>query len=411
MRINWFIKKVFQYLNILILVIYSGTLYGLREIGLSSIVDRKNLIVYIGFYYSILYLLLYTIKKGGRLIKNNILILLFCTFIIFISIFFNNTSYVLRENFLLIGTILYVMYLVINYEFEKLMRMFYKSQVIVTISNIIFTIIYPQFGKMMYDGELVWRGLFGHKNSLAVNMAFGIILSYSIYSISHKKGDKVFTMLNMKLSFIVLLLTNSLTSLVIVILSYIILQLYKKQCFKINPIKLLLLVNIIIYGFVFLGNKYNDLFMRVFGRDLSLTGRVDIWEVIIDLILKKPLTGYGYGGIWYEDSLLQNYIWSKTFIGMEGSHNGFLEWALQIGIIGMILFIIVLSSMGKKTMRIKKINPILFSISIQYTVYLLIFYITEKITSPITYQFLFLIIIIVATNQELYKAARIKERQ
>ena len=42
MRINWFIKKVFQYLNILILVIYSGTLYGLREIGLSSIVDRKN---------------------------------------------------------------------------------------------------------------------------------------------------------------------------------------------------------------------------------------------------------------------------------------------------------------------------------------------------------------------------------
>lgn len=409
---NKFLMTIFlKYLNIITFIVYSGTLYGLRYIGLAYIPDYKNLLLYLMFLISVMYIYIYILKRGINILRENIILTIFCMFIIIISsLFYNNNPNVLKSCFLLFGLLMYSIFLSLNYSYKSFINMLFTSQVMVTVGNFLFTLFYPQFGKMIYEGNLVWKGLFGHKNSLAISMAFGIILSYTVYKFSKSKLRKLISIINIVGAFLLLMLSGSMTSLIIVIASYIFYKVYKIFNIKINPVAILLCINIIVYSVVMLGQKYNDLFMRIFNRDLTLTGRVDIWKVIINLIKYKPLVGYGYGGVWNERSSIQQYIWSKTFIGMETTHNGFLEWAFQVGVIGLFLFLIVIFIMGKKIIKIKEKNEMLFLISVQYMVYLLIFYITEVVVSPTGYQLFMLITLNVYLNKECKKIKKYRSK-
>ena len=237
-------------------------------------------------------------------------------------------------------------------------------------------------------------------------MSFAILIAGVIYKIYTKRLKKILSIVSIFLSGLLLVGTGSVTSIVIVIITITIYKLYINLKIKINPVGVLFIIHAIFYGIIFLGRKYNDIFLSIFNRDLTLTGRTDIWEVIVELIKIKPIIGYGYGGIWYEGSIIKNYIWNRTFIGMEGAHNGFLEWALQIGILGLIAFIIMILSMGYKLIKLKNKDEFVFRVGIQYIVYILIFYITEKVTSPTSYQILMLFIIIIMVSKEYNKSIR-----
>ena len=87
---------------------------------------------------------------------------------------------------------------------------------------------------------------------------------------------------------------------------------------------------------------YLDTFLEFFKRGqndelfLSLTGRVGWWAAGWQSFLQQPLTGYGFG------------VGSRvvfTDLGRAGTayiHNGFLEVALGVGIIGFALWFVML---------------------------------------------------------------------
>ena len=88
--------------------------------------------------------------------------------------------------------------------------------------------------------------------------------------------------------------------------------------------------------------SYLDTFLEFFRRGqtdelfLSLTGRVDWWLAGLNTFLQQPLTGFGYG------------VGSRVvFTDLERGgtafiHNGFLEVALGVGIIGFALWLVML---------------------------------------------------------------------
>ena len=66
-----------------------------------------------------------------------------------------------------------------------------------------------------------------------------------------------------------------------------------------------------------------------FGRDATLTDRVDIWRSLLPMAMQRPLLGSGYGGFW----TLEN---KANLIAGEG-HNGYLDVLLDLGFVGLIL--------------------------------------------------------------------------
>jgi O-antigen ligase len=105
-----------------------------------------------------------------------------------------------------------------------------------------------------------------------------------------------------------------------------------------------LIVLIIVY--------FPELATRV-GKDATMSGRFKIYEEVWIAILKKPILGYGLGGFWFPGSLeSQRLALTIGWANIGYSENGFLELALQIGLLGVAL---LLAMMGTAVVRAVKL--------------------------------------------------------
>jgi O-antigen ligase len=86
----------------------------------------------------------------------------------------------------------------------------------------------------------------------------------------------------------------------------------------------------------------------VLGRDRTLTGRTDeIWAPLFKIALENPLLGVGYGGFWVKpvEGLDVNGI------PINEAHNGYLDVFIQLGAVGIILFVPVWVSFFRRAQR------------------------------------------------------------
>jgi O-antigen ligase len=67
----------------------------------------------------------------------------------------------------------------------------------------------------------------------------------------------------------------------------------------------------------------------------SLTGRLPIWQAVINHISERPILGYGYGAFWTPQR-----VWEFSFIHrweFNHAHSAYFETILNVGIIGLSL--------------------------------------------------------------------------
>ncbi len=76
------------------------------------------------------------------------------------------------------------------------------------------------------------------------------------------------------------------------------------------------------------------------GKDLTLTGRTELWADIFRIAKTHLLFGCGFQGFWVVDALniqalYQVYVWIPI-----QAHNGYLDILNETGLVGLTLFII-----------------------------------------------------------------------
>lgn len=84
-------------------------------------------------------------------------------------------------------------------------------------------------------------------------------------------------------------------------------------------------------------------------KDPSLTGRTDLWRYAIDSIKDKPLLGYGYEAFWTYDSVPARRI--REAINWDSAphaHNGYIDLTLEVGLIGLLAYLVLLAILGKR---------------------------------------------------------------
>ena len=74
------------------------------------------------------------------------------------------------------------------------------------------------------------------------------------------------------------------------------------------------------------------------GRDLSLTGRVQLWIFCAFMALQRPWLGYGYYAFWQGMNGPSSRILVALNIGMPHAHNGFIDIWLTLGLVGVAIF-------------------------------------------------------------------------
>jgi len=74
----------------------------------------------------------------------------------------------------------------------------------------------------------------------------------------------------------------------------------------------------------------------------SLTGRLPLWEDLLEYLSRSPVKGFGFGAFWtprhiYEIAVSQEWVISEA-------HSSYLDTALQLGVIGAALFAAIIVS-------------------------------------------------------------------
>lgn len=92
----------------------------------------------------------------------------------------------------------------------------------------------------------------------------------------------------------------------------------------------------------------DSLLPSLLGRSADLSGRTELWGLVIGAILQQPIFGYGYSGFWEGVSPRSIDIARRIGWTPQYSHNGYMELVLSLGIIGLLLFAI---AFGKGIVR------------------------------------------------------------
>lgn len=192
-----------------------------------------------------------------------------------------------------------------------------------------------------------WNGVFLFKNHLGMMMAFGASLFLS--KLLFLRQRSILLPLVFLGALVLLIFSQSSTSIVVFFSSLLLVPIYVaiKQGYKVRALYFVLTILGIIAFSLIISSNLSFLVEDVLGKDLSLTGRDNLWREIIIQGQKRPLLGYGYRAFWYTKASLEaaaNNAWPPLpppgqFLEDFHSHNGYVEMFVMLGFTGLGLLI------------------------------------------------------------------------
>ena len=77
--------------------------------------------------------------------------------------------------------------------------------------------------------------------------------------------------------------------------------------------------------------------IQLLGKDISLTGRIPLWQSLMPFIADRPLFGYGYGTFWVAGSPQMVLVQRLNPWNPPDAHNAYIGVALELGLPGAII--------------------------------------------------------------------------
>lgn len=185
-----------------------------------------------------------------------------------------------------------------------------------------------------------WHGFFNHKNNLTPFLAMSIpaILTF------HKPG--VIKWVSLSVIAVLLVGSTSATGIMAAFFTTVVwvwIKIYQNQEDARNS-TLLAFVSLLGSAAV-VGAALSSLatITSAYGKDTTFSGRTEIWEASLDALGREPWLGYGFGALFWRDGISNETaeIWRQVGFEASHAHNGPLDLALQIGLVGLAIFAVL----------------------------------------------------------------------
>jgi exopolysaccharide production protein ExoQ len=180
------------------------------------------------------------------------------------------------------------------------------------------------------------RGVYSQKNQLSAYSLLNICAALAALFLEKNDDGRVKIALTIStiLLFTTLVLSRGISSIVAFAAVLMLMMVYyDKIHWKARfVIGYFILILVMLIGFL-LWTDADDMLSLV-GKDASLTGRMPLWIESVKAIRMRPLLGYGYITFWDPESVRTRYIWQVIGWPAPGSHDGYLDLMLGVGVIG-----------------------------------------------------------------------------
>lgn len=380
--LEW-IFSVFALLHVSDVLAFRSAFYGSEGMDLAVIASPIDLIMggtrYLIFLISASLLVLYWKTASSTILKNPFLWILVLIAALSIS-WSTDPSLTQRAALMLSGWSLFGTYLAVRYTLRGQMKIVSAALLIIILITVSFTAVFPAYGfdTGVHQGAL--RGAFWHKNTLGFFMCLSSCLFFVNSACSIGKERIFWRVLNV-LAAVLLLLSTSVSALMVTCLTLLALSFYKTFQWDGRLFIAIFCMSILAVGStVSLLQGNFEVAVTTLGRDASLSGRTDIWPAVIDKVSERPFLGYGVGGFWSKRGPAIE-VWKAIGFTPSKSHNGFIDLAAELGLVGVAIFCFSFFSTFGRAIQWAKTDKNLHSF--WPLIYLTIFLLQNQTEGPI----------------------------
>ncbi len=191
-----------------------------------------------------------------------------------------------------------------------------------------------------------WRGLTNHKNTLGDAASIGFVMW--LHAWLTRDGNRWVSMIGAGIAMACLALSRSSTSMMasIAVAAVLPVLVWAPTRWRplISPSIVIALILLVTYSVIVLGLVPGTQFLlkpitMITHKDLTFSGRTDIWAIIVKHIHLHPWLGTGYGGYW-----IGPYPWAAVYEFLQklhfypgSAHNGYLEIINDLGVLGLLV--------------------------------------------------------------------------
>ncbi|WP_084398868.1 O-antigen ligase family protein [Henriciella aquimarina] len=227
------------------------------------------------------------------------------------------------------------LFLAVRYDWRTLLRMLGAVWLFLGVISFAAGIVVPAFAVMDDIHVGAWRGLWWEKNAMGGHMARAAFLM-AFLALMDRPWRLIWAG-GIVLCTALVVLSTSKTALLGLLTGFAVLGAAVWMRRGIVSTLSLIWLGAILTGVIGLVLIVNPaLFFEVLGRDATLTGRTDIWTALFDAIGARPWFGYGYAAFWGADSQPAYMVRLATEWAVPTAHNGWIETALSIGLVGLV---------------------------------------------------------------------------
>jgi exopolysaccharide production protein ExoQ len=238
-------------------------------------------------------------------------------------------------------------------------------------AHLFFAIISLIFGQhvLWEDGQYIFVGLSKAKNNYgAMNFYVALLGVYAIHQ-GLRERRAVFAglgLLSVLVGFVGIGYAKASGSFVTTVLGILLyLALVGLTRLRANNRLTLLLVGTILVGMMalLLSTIWEELMRGVldyFGKDPTLTGRIDLWDIADRIIEQNYWLGVGHFAFWVQGDALPEAIWAQMNILSRSGfnfHNTYRELMIHFGIIGVILYGGIVALLAGKLLKAALFRP------------------------------------------------------
>lgn len=229
------------------------------------------------------------------------------------------------------------LYLAWRYDWKALLNILAACFIVLIAGSFVLGVFAPSIGRMSFEHPGAWSGLWTHKNTMGGIMALGVAIGAGAAIVTPERR-KLWIGVALA-AFALVLLSTSKTALLASMLGLGVIGL----CMMIRqgPLAATLAgsaVLVAIVGGAGIVLLAPDVIVAALGRDLTLTGRTDIWDASARFVEASPWLGYGYYAFWLPDNGPAYWVREAVMWEVSSAHSSWLETALGLGRVGVAFF-------------------------------------------------------------------------
>jgi O-antigen ligase len=237
------------------------------------------------------------------------------------------------------------LYLAVRFSPGDHLRLLLAALGFGALLSLFFVVLFPHYG---ISGDS-WKGIYDTKNALGRYILLGTL--GLVLLIKNEEGWRWIVYPALGLMLLLGLFSGSRAAEISFLATLVLLPFYESlhKGFNLSRKKLAAGLLLGCTGAAFLLARF-DTVMSFLGKDATLTQRTDIWAAAVELGVYRPWTGYGYAAFWEEDVFFKWISFLSQTRAVNG-HNGFLDLWLDLGLIGLAVFLAIFIGAFRKAIE------------------------------------------------------------